>query len=91
MAPPECVGRQLLRVGKFIPALSCPADAEALSFLPSVLSSSPDCSLQLPHSQLLEQVEVVSPRAGEQKKQEENLYFGILEAGIQGEKLKNVT
>lgn len=81
MALSEGVGRQLLRAGEFISPLSCPAGSWGSvrpSFQPCLL-------LQLPHSQLLEQVEVVSPRAGEQKKKGENLYFGILEAGIQEE------
>lgn len=46
--------------------------------------------LQLPHSQLLEQVEVVSPRAGEQRRKKRiyTLVFWKLESR---EKLKNVT
>lgn len=88
MASPECVSSHLLRTEELISPLFCPA-----GYWGSVISSSQTCSwllLQLPRSQLLEKVEVVSQRAGEQRRKKRiyTLVFWKLESR---EKLKNVT
>lgn len=88
MASPECLSSQLLRTEKLIPLLFCPA-----GYRGSVASSSQIHSsllLQLPQVQLLEKVEVVSWRAGEQRRKKRiyTLVFRKLESR---EKLKNVT
>lgn len=87
-ASPECVSSQLLRIENLISPLFCPA-----GYWGSAVSSSRTRSwllLQLPHSQLLEKVEVVSRRAGEQRRKKRiyTLEFWKLESR---EKLKNVT
>lgn len=85
MAPPEGVGRQLLRVGKFISPLSCPAGSWS-----SVLPSSPACSCSslTPSAGAGWGGEPKGWRAKEERREFILWYFGKLESR---KKLKNVT
>lgn len=87
MTSPECVSSQFLRT-ELISSLFCPADYGG-----SAISSGQTSSLlllQLPCSQLLKKVEMVSQRAREERRKKRiyTLVFWKLESR---QKLKNVT